>query len=188
MTVDSSIHTIGHSTRLLKDLIDLLHENRIQSLVDIRRYPASRRHPQFNRDALESTIPKALIQYSWLPALGGRRAARKDSHNTAWRNAGFRGYADYMETEPFEKAITSLLADARERSIAIMCAEQAWQQCHRGLSSDYLKVRGVEVVHILGKNRTEKHPWTAAARVIDGKLSYEQTEPPGQRDQPGFVF
>ena len=189
MTVDStSIYTIGHSTRLLKDLIDLLHENRIQSLVDVRRFPGSRRHPHFNREALEASVPQALIQYRWLPELGGRRAARKDSHNRAWRNAGFRGYADYMETEPFKNAIASLLTDAREQTIAIMCAEQAWQQCHRGLVSDYLKVRGVEVVHILGKNRTQPHPWTAAAQVIDGKLSYEQTELPDQPDQPGFIF
>jgi uncharacterized protein (DUF488 family) len=106
-----------------------------------------------------------------MPELGGRRTPRRDSRNTAWRNAGFRGYADYMETEPFQLAIAHLLRRAEQQRTAIMCAEQAWQQCHRGLISDFVKARGVEVIHILGRGRTEPHPWTAAAQLLNGELS-----------------
>ncbi len=159
----------------------MLGENRVLALVDVRRYPASRRHPQFNRAALERSLPEASIEYVWMPELGGRRSPDRDSHNTAWRNAGFRGYADYMETQAFQVAIAHLLQQAQEKRSAIMCAEQAWQQCHRGLISDFLKARGVEVIHILGHNRTEPHPWTAAAQLTDGELSYSLVEKSGQR-------
>jgi uncharacterized protein (DUF488 family) len=172
--------TLGHSTRPLQELIDLLEENGIQTLADVRRYPASKRHPQFNRAALEPSLPATGIEYVWMPELGGRRAPRKDSVNTAWHNAGFRGYADYMETDPFAIAIASLMERAQAQRTAIMCAEQAWQQCHRGLISDYLKAREVGVTHILGHARTEGHPWTAAAKIIDGSLSYTALEQ-GQR-------
>jgi len=180
--VPLQILTIGHSTRPLDELVALLHENRVEQLADVRRYPASRRHPQFNREALEASLPAAGIGYTWMPELGGRRAPRKDSRNDAWRNAGFRGYADYMETEPFRLAVACLLESAAVRSTAIMCAEQAWQQCHRGLISDFVKARGVEVIHILGHARTEAHPWTAAAHLVDGELSYAAESGPGQRE------
>lgn len=172
--------TVGHSTRAQEELIGLLQRNAIQTLADVRRYPASRRHPQFNREALERALPATGIDYVWMPELGGRRASRKDSRNTAWRNAGFRGYADYMETDAFQGAIECLLQGARDRRTAVMCAEQAWQQCHRGLISDYVKAHGVAVTHILGDGRTEPHPWTAAARIVDGELSYTAAAEPGQ--------
>ena len=182
--MSTAIYTIGHSTRAADELVDLLSRSKVRTLVDVRRYPASRRHPQFNRDALAATLPAANIEYVWSPALGGRRTPRKDSHNTAWRNAGFRGYADYMETEPFELAVAQLMDIARARPTAFMCAEQAWQQCHRGLIADYLKARGWEVHHILGDGRVEPHPGTAAARFVDGRLSYEADE----GEQTGFRF
>jgi uncharacterized protein (DUF488 family) len=180
-----TILTIGHSTRPLEELVALLRENDVGMLTDVRRYPASRRHPHFNREALERSLRDSAIGYVWMPELGGRRAPRQDSRNTAWRNAGFRGYADYMETEPFQLAVADLLQHAREQRTAIMCAEQAWQQCHRGLISDFVKARGVEVVHILGRGRTEPHPWTAAAHLVNGELSYAATAEP---DQQGFEF
>jgi uncharacterized protein (DUF488 family) len=181
----TELWTVGHSTRAQAELTGLLEQNGVRTLVDVRRYPASRRHPQFNREALERSLPAAGIDYVWTPELGGRRAPRKDSANTAWRNAGFRGYADYMETGAFQGAIDALLQRARDGRTAIMCAEQAWQQCHRGLISDYLKARGVEVTHIVDPGRIEPHPWTAAARIVDGRLSYTAAVEPGQQ---GFDF
>lgn len=176
----TELWTVGHSTRRQEELIGLLKENSIQALADVRRYPASRRHPQFNRAALERSLPADGIDYVWIPELGGRRAPCKDSRNTAWRNAGFRGYADYMEADPFRAAIEALLRRAYDQRTAIMCAEQAWQQCHRGLISDYLKARGVAVTHILAQGRTEPHPWTAAARIVNGELSYTAASEPMQ--------
>jgi uncharacterized protein (DUF488 family) len=181
----ADLWTVGHSTRAQEELIGLLAQNSIQVLADVRRYPASRRYPHFNREALQRALPAAGIDYVWMPELGGRRAPRKDSTNTAWRNAGFRGYADYMETDPFRAAIESLLQRAQRQRTTVMCAEQAWQQCHRGLISDYLKARGVEVTHIVDPGRIEPHPWTAAARIVDGRLSYKAAVEPGQR---GFDF
>ena len=181
----AAVWTIGHSTRSAAEVITLLQAHGIELLADVRRFPASRRHPQFNRDVLESSMPAAGIRYTSLEQLGGRRSVRKDSHNTAWRNASFRGYADYMETETFARAIEQLMRHACEQRTAVMCAEQAWQQCHRGLIADYLKARGVEVRHILGDGSMEPHPFTAAARIVDGQLSYRAATGP---HQSGFEF
>jgi uncharacterized protein (DUF488 family) len=180
----NELWTVGHSTRPQEELVRLLERNGIQALADVRRYPASRRHPQFNREALQCSLPAAGIDYFWIPKLGGRRAPREDSRNTAWRNTGFRGYADYMETDAFRDAIESLLQCARDRRTVIMCAELAWQQCHRGLISDYLKAHGIEVTHIVGPGRIEPHPWTAAAQIVGGELSYV----PAQQGQKRMEF
>jgi len=180
-----AVWTIGHSTRSGDELISLLQACGIKSLGDVRRFPASRRHPQFNRSALESSIAEASMHYAWFEALGGRRSARKDSHNTAWRNASFRGYADYMESEAFETAIAQLLDSASRQRTVIMCAEQAWQQCHRGLIADFLKARGIEVLHIRWNGSIEPHPFTAAARIVNGQLSYRAE---ADSDQSGFEF
>jgi uncharacterized protein (DUF488 family) len=177
----AELWTVGHSTRTQAELVDLLEQNDVRTLVDVRRYPASRRHPQFNREALERSLPASGIDYVWMPDLGGRRAPRKGSPNTAWRNAGFRGYADYMETDAFRVGIESLLRHVQRQRTAVMCAEQAWQQCHRGLISDYLKAGGVEVTHIRGPGSIEPHPWTAAARIVNGKLSYAAGAKAGQQ-------
>ena len=173
----TELWTVGHSTRPQEMLIRLLEDNGIQALADVRRYAASRRHPQFNREALERSLSTAGIDYFWLPEFGGRRVPRQDSRNTAWRNRGFRGYADYMETDAFRLAIESLVQRARTRRTAIMCAELAWQQCHRGLISDYLKVQGIKVHHIVGPGRVELHPWTTSANIAGGKLSYAAGAP-----------
>ena len=170
----AQIWTIGHSTRKIDIFISLLEENGIKLLADVRQFPGSKRYPQFNKDALADSLGKAEIRYQHFPELGGRRKPRPDSRNTGWRNASFRGYADYMETEEFRKAIARLvdLADEVGPS-ALMCAEAVWWRCHRALISDFLKARGLEVIHIVDHNKTELHPFTSAARVVNGKLSYE---------------
>ncbi len=174
------VFTIGHSTLTADEFIGLLEGNNVEQLADVRRFPGSRRHPQFAREALEASLRAVGIRYLWLPELGGRRAPRKDSHNTAWRNDGFRGYADYMETEAFQLGIHRLMALARDKPTAIMCAERAWQQCHRSLISDWLKANGWEVTHILVGGKTEPHPFTETARIVDGALRYV-----AQMDQRG---
>jgi uncharacterized protein (DUF488 family) len=167
------IWTTGHSTRAIDDLILLLEENKIKLLADVRAWPGSKRYPQFNKEALAESLTARGISYEHFPELGGKRKSKPDSRNTAWRNASFRGYADYMETKQFQKRIERLLNVAEETGpTAIMCAEAVWWRCHRSLIADYLKVRGVEVLHILGANKVEPHPYTSAARIVDGELSY----------------
>jgi uncharacterized protein (DUF488 family) len=164
--------TIGHSTLVADAFVAMLTAHRIELLADVRRFPASRRHPQFNREALAAMLASHGIAYLHFPELGGRREPKPDSPNTAWREAGFRGYADYMETAAFNQGITRLLEAEQARATAIMCAEKSWRSCHRGLIADHLKASGIEVIHILDAANTEPHPWTAAARLIDGRLSY----------------
>jgi len=179
------IFTIGHSTRNVDDFISLLEGNGIKLLADVRSLPGSKRYPQFNKEALTESLSARGIRYEHFPELGGRRKPKADSRNTAWRNASFRGYADYMETEQFHKRIERLLALVRHGTnpserrtreagpTAIMCAEAVWWRCHRALISDYLKARDIEVMHILDANKVEPHPFTSAARIVNSGLSYE---------------
>ena len=167
-----TIWTIGHSTRPLQEFLDLLRAEQIESLADVRRYPVSRRYPQFNATALAEALPDAGIRYSAYTELGGRRAPRPGSSNTRWRNASFRGYADYMETEAFQGALSRLSAEAEEARTAIMCAEAPWWRCHRALIADALKARGIEVLHIMAEGKIVPHPYTPAASVVDGVLYY----------------
>jgi len=168
-----SIWTIGHSTRKIDVFISLLEQNGIRLVVDVRSLPGSRRYPQFDKETLAKSLKERGIRYEHFAELGGRRKPRSDSRNIAWRNASFRGYADYMETEEFQKGIQRLVDLARDAGpIAIMCAEAVWWRCHRALISDYLKARGIEVLHILDANKIEQHPFTSAARIVDGALSY----------------
>jgi uncharacterized protein (DUF488 family) len=167
------IWTIGHSTRTIDEFISLLQTNQIRLLVDVRSLPGSKRYPQFNKEALADSLGKTGIRYEHFPELGGRRKAKPESKNTAWRSASFRGYADYMETEEFRKGVERLLDLAGGAGpTAIMCAEAVWWRCHRSLISDYLKARRIEVMHILDASKTQPHPYTSAARVVNGKLSY----------------
>jgi uncharacterized protein (DUF488 family) len=167
------IWTIGHSTRTIDEFISLLNQNAIKLLADVRAFPSSKRYPQFNKEALVESLNAHGIRYEHFPELGGKRKANPDSRNTAWRNASFRGYADYMETKQFQNGIEGLLNAAAEIGpTAIMCAEAVWWRCHRSLIADYLKARGFEVLHILGANKVEPHPYTPAARIVNGELSY----------------
>jgi uncharacterized protein (DUF488 family) len=139
----------------------------------VRAWPGSKRYPQFNKDAMAESLTAHGISYEHFPELGGKRKSKPDSRNTAWRNASFRGYADYMETEQFQKGIQRLLNVAEETGpTAIMCAEAVWWRCHRSLIADHLKARGMEMLHILGAKKVEPHPYTSAARIVDGVLSY----------------
>jgi uncharacterized protein (DUF488 family) len=167
-----TVWTVGHSTRTLEDFLQLLAINGIEAIADVRRYAGSRKYPHFNGDALRDTLSGLGMEYLPLPELGGRRRPRPDSRNTAWRNQSFRGYADYMETEAFRAGIERLLDLARRRRTAVMCAEAVWWRCHRSLIADYLKVRGVCVRHIVSGGKDEVHPYTSAAQVRDGELSY----------------
>ena len=177
-TADSEplrLWTIGHSTRSLEEFLSLLREHGIEAIIDVRRFPASRRYPHFNRLELEAELTIAGITYLWLTALGGRRNPAKDSINTGLRSMAFRGYADYMETDAFAAGIERLKNVARSKPAAIMCAEAVWWRCHRSLIADYLKAEGAEVIHIVGSNSSTAHPYTPAARIIAGHLNYSGT-------------
>lgn len=167
-----SVWTIGHSTLPIEDFVRLLEACEIQALVDVRSFPGSRRYPHFNKENLRARLTAYGIAYIHLPELGGRRRARPDSINMAWRNESFRGYADYMETEGFEVGVSRLLEAAASRRTAIMCAEALWWRCHRSLISDYLKVKGIAVNHIVAGGKSEPHPYTSAANIVNGELSY----------------
>lgn len=166
------IWTVGHSTRSGEEFTEILLAHNINVLVDVRTYPSSRRYPHFNRATLASALALVKIRYEHDARLGGRRTPRPDSHNTAWRNAQFRGYADHMETEDFKDGVRELLELSSEQRVAVMCAEAVWWRCHRSLIADYLKAEGNDVIHIVDKQKTEEHPFTSAARLVNGKLVY----------------
>jgi uncharacterized protein (DUF488 family) len=167
-----TVWTVGHSTRSGEEFREILKAHGIEVLVDVRMFPGSRRYPQFNKPALSESLGESGIEYKHEPRLGGRRAPRADSHNTAWKNAQFRAYADHMETEEFRNAVEELLEVAGQRRVAVMCAEAVWWRCHRSLISDYLKAAGHMVIHIIDERKTAEHPFTSAARIVDGELSY----------------
>ena len=171
-----ALWTIGHSTLEIEELVARLRAHRIGLVADVRRYPASRRHPRFNRETLEASLAEAGVGYRWIPELGGRRRPRPDSRNTAWRDESFRGYADYMETPEFAEAAALLAKLATTARTAVMCAEAVWWRCHRGLIADYFKARGASVAHIVGTGPASEHPFTAAARIVDGELTYENPD------------
>jgi uncharacterized protein (DUF488 family) len=168
----SNVWTVGHSTRSGEEFGKILLTHGIQVLVDVRSFPGSRRYPQFNRAELSGLLAGIGIEYKHESRLGGRRTPRKDSHNTAWKNASFRAYADHMESDEFRKGVEELLEVARDARVAVMCAEAVWWRCHRSLIADYLKATGHTVLHIMDQKKIEEHPFTSAARIIDGRLSY----------------
>lgn len=169
---DKTIYTIGHSNRSLEDFISMLQSFRVGLLADIRLLPGSRKYPHFDKEQLEQSLPAAGIRYMHFPNLGGRRKAQKDSKNIAWRHTAFRGYADYMETAAFEEAIKELENEAFKTTTAYMCSEAVWWSCHRSLVSDQLKATGWQVMHIMDQEKAKEHPYTAPARIVDGKLTY----------------
>jgi uncharacterized protein (DUF488 family) len=166
------ILTVGHSTRTLEIFITLLQENGVQWIADVRSIPRSRHNQQFNRDTLPGSLSIAGIGYSHMAGLGGFRKPRADSPNTGWRNASFRGYADYMQTDQFQQSLETLLALAREKRVTVMCAEAVPWRCHRSLISDALLAHAARVTHILAPGKSIAHVLTAGARVKDGLITY----------------
>jgi uncharacterized protein (DUF488 family) len=167
-----TLYTIGHSTRSLSDFIELLANNHIETLVDIRTIPRSAHNPQFNEDALPTHLKPFGIKYVHLKELGGLRRPRKDSTNTAWKNPSFRGFADYMQTPEFEKGLQDLIELAQDRQVAIMCAEAVPWRCHRSLIGDALTAKGMKVYDIIGPNNVVEHKLTPWAHVQGKKVTY----------------
>lgn len=164
--------TIGHSTRSAAELIALLKANKVERIVDVRTIPKSRANPQFNSAAFQRELKAAGIGYRHTPALGGLRRARPGSPNAGWRNASFRGFADYMQTPEFAGALEALAGEAKEERLALMCAEAVPWRCHRSLIADALTVRGIPVEHIIGKGRTQPHVLTPWAAVKGTAIEY----------------
>jgi uncharacterized protein (DUF488 family) len=174
-----TLWTIGHSIRPWDAFLAMLQEAGIQAVADVRRFAGSRRHPQYSGETMPAALAEAGIAYVAMPGLGGRRRARPDSANTAWRSEAFRGYADYMQTPEYAAARERLAVLAQDKRTAVMCAEAVWWRCHRGLISDDFKARGWEVVHLMALGRAEEHPYTSAAHVDEaGRLSYAEAPGP----------
>jgi uncharacterized protein (DUF488 family) len=170
--ISGEIWTIGHSSRSIENFLKMLSGHEIETIADVRRFPGSRRYPHFSGENLAKSLKEMGVDYIHFPELGGRRTALKNSSNTAWRNAAFRGYADFMMTNEFEQGIERLLKIAEAKRTAMMCAEALWWQCHRSLIADHLKAIGKTVLHISSEKKAEEHPYTSAARIVNGKLSY----------------
>jgi uncharacterized protein (DUF488 family) len=169
----NTIFTIGHSTHPIEYFVEMLQSFSISLIADIRNYPGSKRYPHFNKETLEDSLQQNGIGYIHMKELGGRRKPVPNSNNTNWRNEAFRGYADYMQTEAFKDAMNRLENLATKQPTAYMCSEAVWWRCHRALVSDYLKIKGWKVMHIMRIGKAEEHPYTSAAREVDGKLRYD---------------
>lgn len=168
----SPIYTVGHSTRAIEEFLTLLGTHGIRQLADVRTVPRSRRHPQFEKEALAAALASEGIAYRHVAALGGLRKPRADSTNTGWQHPGFRGYADYMQTSGFRGGLDELLAFSAAAPTAVMCAESVWWRCHRRLVADALLVRGVPVRHILSAAEPKPHELSDFARTDGERVHY----------------
>jgi uncharacterized protein (DUF488 family) len=175
--------TVGHSTRSLEEFIDLLKAHSVSSLIDVRSVPRSRHNPQFNRDTFPDALKAAGIRYAHVAGLGGFRRARSDSANLGWRNASFRGYADYMQTAEFAQNLASLVKQTRKERIALMCAEAVPWRCHRSLIADALVVHGIRVEEIISGTHSQAHALTPFARVKGTAITY----PPSNAAESGYA-
>ena len=171
------IWSVGHGTRPVEDLIAVLRETGVDSLADIRSVPGSRRHPQFGQAPLKTSLAAAGIDYVHLRGLGGRRDALANSPHTSLKVDAFRGYADHMASEEFQRDRGLLEARAKRSPTAFMCAETKWEECHRRMLADVLTVRGWDVTHLLGPGKSEPHRLWDAGRIVDGGLIYD-IDPP----------
>lgn len=169
----SRVWTVGHSTRTCEAFIALLKHHGIQAIADVRRFPGSRRLPQYMSGQLEASLKAHGIAYVWIEELGGRRRAPADAAPSAWRNASFRGYAEHLKSEDFAVGLRELLRMATRQPTAMMCAELLWWRCHRSMVADVLKLQGIDVLHIQDEQRVVAHPFTSPARQIDGLLTYD---------------
>lgn len=170
------IYTIGHSTRPIDELIGMLKDFRVRKLIDVRTIPKSRFNPQYNQESLAKSLAHEKIEYSHMTGLGGLRHARKDSINLGWRNASFRGYADYMQTEEFETSLKELIKEIRKKTIAIMCAEAVPWRCHRSLLADALLLHGLDVRDIMGPKKESVHKMNPMARTEKDKIYYPKSQ------------
>jgi uncharacterized protein (DUF488 family) len=177
-----AVLTVGHSTRPLEDFINLLQHYSVETVVDLRTVPRSRHNPQFNRETLPGCLESAGIRYIHMSGLGGLRHPRSDSTNTGWRNASFRGFADYMGTDDFEKNLKDLIRLSRRERIVLMCAETLPWRCHRSLVADALVIRGMRVKHILSLNHHQPHSLTPFAKVQGTRVIYPPQEIEGSED------
>lgn len=174
-----TLWTLGHSTRPIDEFIGLLRAHQISLLVDVRTIPRSRYNPQFNRETLAQSLHDAGLQYRHLPELGGLRKPMHNSLNDGWRNASFRGYADYMQTEEFHRGIEALIALGSQDKTTVMCAEAVPWRCHRSLIADALVTHGWDVRHIMSLEKATPHVLTSFAHVAKGTLTYPKpTDPP----------
>ena len=169
----SRIFTVGHSTRAINGLVQLLIGHNVSILADVRSFPRSPKNPQFNSETFGPELAKSGIRYALSPKLGGRRkGSGTESKNTCWKNKSFRNYADYMETSSFREGIEEILQLSREGTVAIMCAEALYWRCHRSMIADFLKAKGFEVTHILDETHTRQHEYTQCAKIGGSELSY----------------
>lgn len=172
------ILTVGHSTRELESFLDLLQEQGVEKVVDIRTIPRSRHNPQFNRETLPDHLKAAGMGYTHLAGLGGLRHARRDSPNGGWCNSSFRGFADYMQTEEFEKTLERLIQLSKRKQVVLMCAEALPWRCHRSLVADALKIRGIAVEHIMTTKKRQAHELTPWAHVEGTTITYPPPDVP----------
>ena len=168
----TTIWTIGHSTRTIEQFVSVLQAHGIEALVDVRRFPGSRRLPQFNEGALSAALAPAGIAYRSLTSLGGRRRPKPGSPNTGWRHEAFRGYADHIASDEFAEGLAALTNAAAAVRVAVMCAEMLWWQCHRRLIADVLVSRGYRVLHIRNEQAPDPHELRDPAKLVNGVLSY----------------
>jgi len=176
-----TIYTIGHSNHPIETFLSMLAAQGIRLVIDVRTLPGSRHNPQYNKEALSGSLQEHGIRYHHLPGLGGLRHAKKDSLNKGWKNAGFRGYADYLQTEGFAAALAELLELAPQQPTAILCAEAVPWRCHRSLIADALTVRGVRVLHIMSAESVKEHALTPFARVSGATITYPEQNNKGKR-------
>lgn len=169
-----TVWTIGHSNRTFEELARTIEESQIELIVDVRRFPGSRRLPQFSSETLQAELEGLGIAYHWIPALGGRRRPDPDSPNTAWTHPAFRAYADHIATEEFAEGLTELLMLSGGMRSAIMCAEALWWRCHRRLIADVLVSLGLSVVHLFAPGKSEEHRLRSPARLEDGRVTYAE--------------
>lgn len=180
-----TVWSIGHSTRSIDEFIAVLEHHRVEAIADVRRFPGSRRLPQFGSDALQASLADAGVEYLLITELGGRRRPGPDTVNTVWRNASFRGYADHLASDEFLAGRERLCTLGARRRTAMMCAEVLWWRCHRSLIADVLEVAGIHVIHIRDEKNTAAHPFTRPARLHKGDLTYDSSrgEPLNEKDR-----
>lgn len=179
-----TIFTIGHSTHSIEEFVEMLKAHDIRLVADVRTIPKSRHNPQYNSDELSAALREHSIGYEHMPGLGGLRHAKKDSINTAWENASFRGFADYMQTEDFDRSLNTLIETAGKQPTAIMCAEALPWRCHRSLIADALLARGITVMDIMSKTSAKAHTMTPWAHVMGTTITYPKSESAESAHEP----